>query len=112
MTTYISNAFSINMLSTGEQQTLRFLPLTLPTATAIATNGVQSIIGHADTATVISNQLGIDLPENRVSITLDFSQDQLLVAQYIGPRLPIGATQLPDGATLNWWLVERVESEA
>lgn len=31
--------------------------------------------------------------------------DAALIGQYIGPRLPEGATELPAGATIEWWLV-------
>jgi hypothetical protein len=29
----------------------------------------------------------------------------VLVAQYRGPRLPEGATELPEGATIEWYVV-------
>jgi hypothetical protein len=34
---------------------------------------------------------------------------RLLVGQYDGPRLPEGATSLPEGATLTWFKVELVD---
>lgn len=63
-----------------------------------------SCVGHEDVAAVISEQLGIEVPVNRVSIKLK-SGDIILVAQYVGPRLPEGTTQLPEGAELVWYLV-------
>ncbi len=56
-----------------------------------------SAVGHADTAAVLSQELGYDIPTNRVSVTLD-KDTELYVAQYKGPRLPEGAVQLPEGA--------------
>ena len=34
--------------------------------------------------------------------------DALIVAQYRGPRLPEGATELPPGAKLEFWLVKEI----
>ena len=65
---------------------------------------VRSIIGHENTAAVFSSLLGIDLPMNRESVQLTDKQ-MLLVGQYSGPRLPEGATELPEGASIRWWLV-------
>ena len=65
---------------------------------------VVSCIGHADTAAILSGILGMDLPPNRVSVKLT-DHDTLLVGQYIGPRLPEGATTLPEGATIEWWVI-------
>lgn len=66
--------------------------------------GFESCIGHADTAAVISNLLGVDLPMNRQSVTLE-ENETVVVAQYTGPRLPEGATELPEGATITFWQV-------
>lgn len=65
---------------------------------------VRSVVGHADTAAVFSTLLGREVGFNRESVKL--SPDQiLLVGQYSGPRLPEGATSLPEGAAIEWWLV-------
>jgi hypothetical protein len=59
-----------------------------------------SAIGHTDTAAVVSGIIGRDLQMNRVSVpTLAPGQVHYL-ALYRGPRLPEGATQLPEGAVL------------
>ena len=55
-----------------------------------------SVIGHVDTANVLSDILGRDVPYNRVSIQLQ-PGDVLYVAQVVGGRLPEGATTLPEG---------------
>jgi hypothetical protein len=39
-----------------------------------------------------------------VSVALA-SGDEAVVAQYVGPRLPEGATALPEGANFSWFLV-------
>ena len=52
----------------------------------------------------MENALGIPVPVNRKSIKLG-SGDILLVGQYVGPRLPEGATELPENATIEWWAI-------
>jgi hypothetical protein len=64
-----------------------------------------SAVGHADTAMVFSNELGLPILPNRVSVKLYDPETRVLVGQYVGPRLPEGATRLPDGATIEWWIV-------
>ena len=66
---------------------------------------LESVIGHADTAKIVSNILGIDLPVNRTNVKL-VRREKMIVAQYSGPRLPEGATVLPDGAKIEFILVE------
>ena len=65
---------------------------------------VESAIGHQDTAKVVSSMLGFEVKPNRVSIKMSES-DVLYVAQYTGPRLPEGATTLPEGASLEFFEV-------
>jgi hypothetical protein len=65
---------------------------------------VVSAVGHADTAAVFSTILGFPVEPNRVNVRLA-PGDIALVGQYVGPRLPEGATTLPHGATIEWWVV-------
>lgn len=60
-----------------------------------------SVVGHPDTANVVSGILGRQVPCNRASIRLE-QGDVLYVAQLTGGRLPEGATALPEGFTLKW----------
>ena len=69
---------------------------------------LESAIGHADTARILSGILGVDISTNRISVTLNVG-DTAIVAQYIGPRLPEGATQLPEGAMIKFYLVKMVD---
>jgi hypothetical protein len=62
---------------------------------------LDSAVGHADTATVLGSQLGMSVPTNRCNVSLK-KGDVVMVGQYRGPRLPEGATTLPDGATIQW----------
>ena len=98
---YILNAFSLNMLAGNADIHVR--EVSLDTARNLA-KGCVSVVGHADTAAVFADVLGTDVPCNRVSVTLD-KGDTALVGQYSGPRLPEGATSLPEGATIKWMIV-------
>ena len=52
--------------------------------------GLESAIGHADTAAVLG------VPMNRINVALN-KGDVAFVAQLQGGRLPEGATSLPEG---------------
>jgi hypothetical protein len=75
-----------------------------------------SAIGHVDTAKIVSTILNdvwsdglkCDIPVARKSIKCG-RYDTLIVAQYSGPRLPEGATTLPEGACINFYVVEFIE---
>lgn len=105
---YISNAFALSMLPGSAM--ISAIPVTAEEARQLLREAenrgleVASVIGHADTAAVVSGLLGRTLAPNRVNLLLG-SQEPLLVAQYVGPRLPEGATQLPEGATIHFWAV-------
>lgn len=73
-------------------------------------NNCESCIGHADTAKVLSSILEMDIPTNRVTVQLR-ENEKCIVAQYIGPRLPEGATVLPEGATIKFFLVKMESKE-
>ena len=65
---------------------------------------IVSAIGHENTAALFSEALGMSLGTNRVSIKLD-DNAIALIGQYVGPRLPEGTTELPEGARIEWWVV-------
>ena len=90
MKKYLANAFSIQMLS--GPATVRFDEIDA----ADVPSDVTSAVGHADTAAVLSNLLGFEVPMNRAFVTLD-ENTELYVAQLVGGRLPEGATTLPEG---------------
>lgn len=101
--TFLTNAFSINMLP-GRETEVDFYPLTTEEAHDILVSGFESAIGHKDTAAVVSQILGIKVSVNRVDVKLN-PDVQIIVAQYTGPRLPEGVTTLPDGAKIEFWQV-------
>jgi hypothetical protein len=102
----ITNAFSINMLNDAAD--LRFSRITAQSAAELLhLENWRSAVGHADTARVMSAVLGVQIPANRVTVNYD-GTEKMLVGQYKGPRLPEGATKLPEGAHIEWWLVESI----
>ena len=111
---YIGNAFSLNMLpvwATGGS--LRFQRLTLEQAQAeVCHQGYTSAVGHADVAALFTEALGVSVPMSRINAELlpGTEDDQILVGQYFGPRLPEGTTTLPEGAEIRWVLVTLEDS--
>jgi hypothetical protein len=118
--TYLVNAFSLNMLQFSDNLTVSIKKLTVDEAKRVLAPeghldpGVALAVGHVDTARLIGTLLG--LPEEDIARMVEVAQsrptirmthgDRALVAQYIGPRLPEGATRLPEGAKLEFFLVE------
>ena len=103
---FLLNAFSINMLPAGSAS-VRFTDLSLADARLHVALGFDSAVGHADTAAVFSEVLGVAVPCNRASVSIPTRAYGLpawaaLVGQYSGPRLPEGATTLPEGASIRW----------
>ena len=102
----ITNAFSINMLSMDSN--LKFSRLKEVEARWIVGNFPHSsAVGHAETAAVLGSALGAEIAMNRITLQMERGVG-LLVGQYKGPRLPEGATALPEGASIEWWLVSHV----
>lgn len=108
----IVNAFSVNMLDVAENGVVKavFQRITRAEAAARAADGFTSAVGHEDTARVFSAELGVEVPANRATVTITPSSGPILLGQYKGPRLPEGATTLPEGAEIQWFLVDVVES--
>ena len=98
MTAYISNAFALSMVPDGA--TIRTRPVDLP-AIAHKFSSPVSVVGHADTAAVFADMLGIPIAHNRATITLT-AKDTLYVGQLVGGRLPEGVTALPEGFRIKW----------
>jgi len=83
MATFISNAFSLSMLGAlpPEGRTIRVRPITLEESKSLLQEGnYVSAVGHPSTAAVMSTLLGVEVPPNRVSITLN-PGDRVLVFQ-------------------------------
>lgn len=104
-----ANAFSISMVSSYiENSDYRDVDVKIREVTQHIVSkelkrlGVESYIGHADTALILSGILDVDIPINRGSLTIEFDES-IFVAQYSGPRLPEGSTQLPEGASFKFY---------
>jgi hypothetical protein len=97
---YLLNAFSLNMLAEYPAQPL-FEEVSLDQVRNSLQNGFTSAVGHADTAAVFSDQLGINVPANRTNVSL-VKGDIAVIGQYRGPRLPEGVSTLPEGASIVW----------
>lgn len=95
----ICNAFSLNMVAVFPA-TISVEEVSLAIAQQLAVK-CESAVGHADTAAVFTNVLGIKVIAVRSTVSL-VKGDTVLVGQYIGARLPEGATELPIGATIKW----------
>lgn len=105
MKKYLGNAFSLQML-TDDHMIINVSPVD---PTAIPEDAV-SVIGHADTAAVVSNILGRKVEMNRASIKLA-PGDELYVAQLTGGRLPEGATTIPEGMEISFLRVRTFRKE-
>ncbi len=88
---FISNAFSLSMLGANlppEGRTVKVRPISLEEAKTLLQGEFVSAVGHPSTAQVMSALLGVEVPPNRVSITLQ-AGDTLVVFQ-LGVRLAEG----------------------
>jgi len=115
-TIYICNAFSLSMLDRDAQRaelaaggTGRIpRPIADPVAFLRSWEAhrseIVSAVGHAGTARVFSKILGRNVEQNRVNVKLG-PYKLALIGQYIGRRLPEGATELPEGAKIEWWVI-------
>ncbi len=103
----VANAFSLNMISGNCN--LSVVEMNRDQARVLFGSGLRcveflSFVGHAATAEILSNELGVQIDARRASLSLAH-RDQVLVCQYAGPRLPEGTTVLPDGASFRYFLV-------
>ena len=92
----ITNAFSLNMLSSFAAN-IQTEELTVPQTVEALRDGFESGMGHS--TELVSSILGMDIPQNRSNNKIQ-DGESILVAQYVGPRLPEGCTSLPEGASL------------
>jgi len=112
---YLANAFSLQMVPDGADVEIR----TIRTEDARDILNIEnldrgceglriltarSVIGHADTAAVVSDILGITIKMNRENIKME-AGDELFVAQVQGGRLPEGAQALPEGFSIKFMVV-------
>lgn len=104
---YLANSFSLQMLNLERVNYLEVIPLELEEVKKLLNKGFISIIGHRDTANILSNVLNLIVPYNRISIKLNL-EDTLIVAQFVGGRLPEGTNTLPEGYKIEFFKVNIV----
>ena len=110
----LANAFSLNMLNTDIRiHVLVTKRISKEEAKELLKEGFENYIGHKDIANVVSNDLGIavEMNEKRPNLLLN-PEDVVVIAQYIGPRLPEGATELPPNARIEYFTVQIIDSSA
>jgi len=105
MATYLANAFSLSMLPQGGF--INIVEVQDKHVKSILQDGFTSAVGHQSTADFIKLITGIDVPVNRVAITLK-PDDKVIVLQLQG-RIPEGKvltheeiSQIP----YKWFVVE------
>ena len=95
---YLGNAFSLQMVADNAIICkVEVSPEQVPV-------NAESIIGHKDTAAVVSTILGREVPCNRESVMLT-DNDVFYVAQVVGGRLPEGATTIPSGMEIKFYRI-------
>lgn len=102
---YLSNAFSLSMLPFTGTSTIETTPIGKEEAVRLLGREWKDVVGHTTTAYLFSHILEVPVETNRVSVALK-PGDEMVVGQYSGPRLPEGATELPEGASIKWILVQ------
>lgn len=98
------NSFSLNMVAAFPSQP-SFTELSLGEVQEALASGFSSCVGHADTAAVFAESLGMEVSANRATVALH-KGDVAIIGQYRGPRLPEGCHILPEGATIQWIKLE------
>lgn len=104
---YIVNSFSLNMIDSSKYPafTVRVMRISQKYAKELyhelqPTSG----IGHGDLAEILSVDLDANIEANRINISIE-PGDRVLVAQYVGPRMPEGSTQLLKDADIYYFYV-------
>lgn len=108
---YVANAFSLGMF---ESLPGAIFPKELDTSEAAQllnnnNNKFHSVVGHADTAAIMSELTGISIPYNREALKLNL-EDKVLVFQCL-ERLPEGTVVLPEKIQTKWLLISFISDD-
>lgn len=98
---YLGNAFSLQMLQGDTEYSLKIDEIDLEEVKKLS---FCSVVGHEDTANVLTGLLGKTVQYNRENIVLH-NEDVLYVAQITGGRLMPGATFLPEGVKFKFYKI-------
>ena len=99
---FLANALSLNMVPEQFDNVTMHIQKVAPSDVPA---NAESVIGHPDTARLVGGMLGRDIPANRVTVTVS-PGDVVYVAQYRGPRLAPGTTELPLNASITFYRVD------
>lgn len=98
---YLGNAFSLQMLQGNTEYSLKIHETDLEEVKKLS---FLSVVGHEDTANVLTGLLGKPVQYNRENIVLH-KKDVLYVAQITGGRLMPGAMILPEGVKFKFYRI-------
>lgn len=109
------NSFSINMFQDIQDVVVRFKKVSVDEVKEIVkmfSNEFLSVIGHEDWAGIVSSELGVEVPVNKQTYTLQ-DNDTLIVCQRRGNRLENGVTSLSEEnkGMVEYWMIEVVVSK-
>lgn len=99
MSKYLTSAFSLNMVRDDHATRTTTLSPAEAAAWIDAHPDLIHAIGHDSTAAIVSKLLDRPCPMSRITVQAG-AGDEVLVAQYTGPRLDAGVTELPEGAEI------------
>jgi len=85
---YLTNAFSLGMLSGSQQYLIEVREITLEEVKTLINDGFISAVGHEPTAQLLSEMLGISVSSNRIQVKLE--KGDVLVIYQLLQRLPEG----------------------
>ena len=85
---YLTNAFSLGMLSGSQQYLIEVREITLEEVKTLINDGFISAVGHEPTAQLLSEMLGIEVVPNRIQVKLE--KGDILVIYQLLQRLPEG----------------------
>ena len=107
---YLANAFSLQMIQDDESLVWVKNVSQAWTKELISKWEWISVIGHEDTASIVSSMLGVHVPANRETTTIG-QNDMVIIAQVIGGRLPEGCKTLPDNFRIVWKSVVKLPAK-
>jgi len=96
---YLTAAFSLSMLPSDPLMTLTVEEISIERVKEELRDSFISAVGHPDTAKLLSELLGMNVPANRVAIKLNHG-DNVIVFQLL--------TRLPEGKVLSKEELERL----
>lgn len=107
MTTFVSNAFSFNMVEEAvisEGFDMLVDQVDVSAVSKVIGNDAKFSMSARATETLFQSLTGVavTVPRNPIKLTYD---DSLLVMQYNGPRIPDGCTAIPVGGSIKFLMV-------